>query len=394
MKKQRIGALITAILSLFLVVAFVASCQKSMPSRQEALTSGGGSEAAGTLLNNGNGWGRDGKLPGDTATGGGGTGGSAGRTFSGEATAFRANVAGVVTVFSHAGPLGPSGGAAEASLVQTSVPGLVSAEVLHASTIGQGDRSRSEASLGEVNVACAAGQTITASFASARAEAVCTPSGVQLIGSSEVANLWINGTPVVCTGEPNQTVLLPLGLGKVIINEQVRTQQGTYGAITVNALHIIITTCLLCKPADIVVSSAHADITCEGTSVWPEGDDFVTGGGWINGTPSGAHGNFGVAGGIKKGALWGHLNYIDHGWNAQGVRHVKGTGVTSYEVVDATTRRIRGTAEVNNQGGYTYEVEVSDNGEPGRNDRFFIRLSNGYSAGGYLQGGNIQLHTK
>jgi hypothetical protein len=35
---------------------------------------------------------------------------------------------------------------------------------------------------------------------------------------------------------------------------------------------------------------------------------------------------------------------------------------------------------------------VSDNGEPGRNDTFAIRLSNGYHASGSLSGGNIQLH--
>jgi hypothetical protein len=214
---------------------------------------------------------------------------------------------------------------------------------------------------------------------------------VQLTGSSEITNLWINGVPVVCTGEPNQTVWLPLGLGKVVINEQIRAQQGSYGAITVNALHVVVNANPLCAAADLVISSVHADVDCANPPVC-EGEDFVTGGGWINGTPSGAHGNFGVAGGIKKGALWGHLNYVDHGSNAYGVRHVKGTGVTSYEIVNVTTRRIRGTAEVNHQGGYTYEVEVADNGEPGRNDTFSIRLSNGYSASGYLQGGNIQLH--
>lgn len=390
MKSRTTKAFITLLTGL-LAAAFLVSCQKSMPSRQEASPPSGGSELY-TALNNGNGWGRDGKPPGDTTGGGGGgSEGSGGITFSGEATAFRANVVGVTTVFSQAGPIPSSGGAAEASLIQTSVPGLVSAEVLHASTIGQGDRSRSEASLGTLVVSYAVSQTITASFVSARSEAVCTDFGVQLTGSSEIADLQINGVPVVCTGEPNQTVWLPLGLGKVVINEQIQTQSGSYGAITVNALHIVINATLICGAADIVVSSAHTDVDCANQPVCG-GDDFVTGGGWINGTPSGANGNFGVAGGIKNGALWGHLNYIDHGWNAQGVRHVKGTGVTSYEIVDATTRRIRGTAEVDNVAGYTYEVEVSDNGEPGRNDRFFIRLSNGYSAGGYLQGGNIQLH--
>src|SRR5436309_12886907 len=56
--------------------------------------------------------------------------------------------------------------------------------------------------------------------------------------------------------------------------------------------------------------------------------DFVTGGGWIVGTPTGAKGNFGVAGGMKNGALWGHLNYIDHS-TSPGM-HIKHTAVTGY----------------------------------------------------------------
>ncbi len=123
--------------------------------------------------------------------------------------------------------------------------------------------------------------------------------------------------------------------------------------------------------------------------------DFVTGGGWITGTPSGAKGNFGVGGGIKNGQLWGHLEYIDHGTGM----NVHGTSVTSYTVcgTDSTTRCISGTAEVNHQSGFTYNVVVDDKGEPGRNDIFQISVSNGYSAGGDLGGshpggGNIQLH--
>ena len=98
---------------------------------------------------------------------------------------------------------------------------------------------------------------------------------------------------------------------------------------------------------------------------------------------------FGVAGGIKSGAFWGHLSYLDHGGDGP---KVKGTGVTGYQKVDATTRRISGTAEVNGREGFTYEAVVSDRGEPGRNDGFALRLSNGYQAAGSLRGGNIQLH--
>ena len=96
-----------------------------------------------------------------------------------------------------------------------------------------------------------------------------------------------------------------------------------------------------------------------------------------------------MAGGFKNGALWGHLDFIDHG----GGPKVKGTGVTDYIVIDATTRRIKGTAEIDGEPGFTYIADVADLGEPGRSDRFALTLSNGYKASGNLAGGNIQLHT-
>jgi hypothetical protein len=121
-----------------------------------------------------------------------------------------------------------------------------------------------------------------------------------------------------------------------------------------------------------------------------KGSDFVTGGGWIRGASS-AESNFGVAGGIRHGAFWGHLTYEDHARNGP---KVKGEGVTAYVALDATTRHIEGTARVNGRPGFTYQVDVSDQGEPGRSDTFAIRLSNGYSASGVLGGGNIQLHDR
>jgi hypothetical protein len=71
--------------------------------------------------------------------------------------------------------------------------------------------------------------------------------------------------------------------------------------------------------------------------------------------------------------------------------------VTGYSVIDAVTRRIKGTARFNGQRGFTYQVDVSDNGEPGRNDVFALSVWNAagtlvYSASGTLKGGNIQLH--
>jgi hypothetical protein len=318
-------------------------------------------------------------------------------TYSGRATVAQAQVLTLDTIrLGDTGPLPASGGAKEASLATVTIPPTLgvlelTAVVGHATTVGQGNHSRSEASLADLNM-IVAGNRISAQFLHARAQATCEGGGATASGSSEIVGLVINEQQIVVATQPNQTVDLPAGSGTVVINEQRRTVSGTSADIVVNALHVTVS-----GVADVIISSAHADISCAASPPPPPEPavcrDFVTGGGWINGTSSGAKGNFGVAGGIKNGAYWGHLTYNDHGTNGP---KVKGTGVTAYEQVedDADMRRIRGTAEVNGQSGFTYEVLVADRGEPGRSDRFELRLSggDGYSAQGSLEGGNIQLH--
>ena len=307
-------------------------------------------------------------------------------SYSGRATAVRATVLNTPITLVDV-TLQSTGGAEEASLVDLSVPPTppppfaslfqLSAEVGHASTIGKGNKSSAEASLATVNTTVA-GVPISAQFVMARAEASCNGGTASVSGSSQLVDLVINGQPIVVAGTPNQTVSIPGG--QVVINEQTSSASGNSGEITVNALHIVVN-----GVADVIVASAHADILCKNCNA--DDKDFVTGGGWIV-RPSGAKANFGVAGGIKNGAFWGHLMYIDHGGPK-----VKGTGVTAYDVTGSTSRHIEGTAEVNGQSGYTYKVDVTDNGEPGREDTFSITVSNGYSASGTLSGGgNIQLH--
>ncbi|SRR6266581_1849481 len=146
----------------------------------------------------------------------------------------------------------------------------------------------------------------------------------------------------------------------------------------------------------------------------PVACDFVTGGGFIVGSgntslASGVHGNFGVGGGVKNGAFWGHLEYNDHG--TAPTRQVHGTGVCNYQFVDPTTRDIFGTCQDSVKGACSYRVRVNDKGEPGiHNDEFTILVcpptpdcncGDGtapyYRAGtffgdGPIAGGNIQLH--
>ena len=296
-------------------------------------------------------------------------------TYSGRAVVVQAQVLGLQpVVLADTGYLPSSGGAQEASLLGASVPGLLTANVLHAATVGQGNQTRSAASVADVDLT-AAGNHVTADFLMARATAKCGPGGVSFSGSSDVAVLTINGQRIAVTGEPNQTVALPGG-GKVVINEQ-----NSNGGITVNALHVVVP-----GVADVVISSATAGVSCASPPPCSKAKDFVTGGGWIT-TPSGSRGTFGAAGGIKNDAFWGHLTYIDHGTKMK----VHGTAVTAYTVIDQTTRRIDGRATINGAAG-TYSVTVRDAGEPGRQDTFDLKLSNGYRAAGPLSGGNIQLH--
>ena len=128
--------------------------------------------------------------------------------------------------------------------------------------------------------------------------------------------------------------------------------------------------------------------------------DFLTGGGWIL-RDSGAKANFGVGGGVKNGNWWGHLNYIDHGTGL----HVRSVSVTAYEYIDDKTRDICGLADTDQYGEVAYHVRATDNGEPGRDDIFIVRLGrdgtvvyttegdSDHTLGGSGQGGgNIQLH--
>jgi hypothetical protein len=109
----------------------------------------------------------------------------------------------------------------------------------------------------------------------------------------------------------------------------------------------------------------------------------VTAGGWI--AVSGGKATFGLT---AKANASAHLTYQDH---VQG-RTVQSVAVTSV-TVSGDCAQILGTATVNGVPGFAFDVDVCDNGEPGKGtDTFNILMSDGYSAGGTLGGGNVQLH--
>jgi len=99
-----------------------------------------------------------------------------------------------------------------------------------------------------------------------------------------------------------------------------------------------------------------------------------------------------------NGGFKGNLNYKDKTNNID----VNSTSITFVSIlIDNAHATVEGTATVNGASGYTFRLDVEDNGEPGKgNDRFRIRLdgpttydSNSFAPnGGLLSAGNIQVH--
>jgi hypothetical protein len=87
----------------------------------------------------------------------------------------------------------------------------------------------------------------------------------------------------------------------------------------------------------------------------------------------------------------GELQYVDYATKMIVHSHNMTSLVVSPDKTKAT---FEGICTINGVDGFTYRVYVEDNGEPGKNDVFKITLSTGYSAGGTILNGNIQIHKK
>lgn len=173
-------------------------------------------------------------------------GGSGTQTLTGQASAVTAVVLGTVTSLADSGTLVDAADPLGTGQPLGSIPGLLSAEALHAATMGWSDQVASEASLGNLSMTVA-GIGITATTIISRALAV---SGGVPGGLSNIEGLTIGGVSVSPTGLPNQAVSVA-GLN-VVLNEQIQSASG----IVVNALHVTDPTGLV----DVVVGATKAGI--------------------------------------------------------------------------------------------------------------------------------------
>ncbi|TET47590.1 DUF3344 domain-containing protein, partial [candidate division TA06 bacterium] len=124
---------------------------------------------------------------------------------------------------------------------------------------------------------------------------------------------------------------------------------------------------------------------------------LVTGGGWIPGVSLGSayKRTFGFNVHSEGGVTWGQLQFNDHAAKMK----VHSDTIETLVVHGDTVADFSGLCGVDGTSGYRFECEVEDRGEPGQGrDRFSIYVydTDGnpyYSAGGFLGGGNIQIHT-
>ena len=103
----------------------------------------------------------------------------------------------------------------------------------------------------------------------------------------------------------------------------------------------------------------------------------------------GATANFGFTAQRKDGVDSGHFNYVNQSTGL----HLNGA-VTAITEINQVTRTITFTG-TDSKTGCTFTVRVTDNGEPGTNDRFSLQTTCGETVTERpLTKGNLQWHSQ
>ena len=376
-------------------------------------------------------------------------------TFSGQATVLMGQVAGVTLpclegpadgrdcrgiVDTGPIPAGATAASYNAALLCYPVPAsgclvtapdltgqTLGAKVLGATVVASGNAVDANAFVANFSLALA-GQQISADVLHAHAQAKCTNNGA-VVSAGAQTSVTINGTTYTVGASQTQTVpllgALGVNIGFVVINEGASAPRSG-SSIDASALHIVINDPVTTKTTDITVAAVHADVTCATPLGCPSDHLFVTGGGFFNNTVANvAKAHFTVAGG--KNRPWGHVLYKPTGLHVKDPSAILffASGSTLSDVITALRAnhpefsraindlgarpggtKIEGGAillwpsssSTVSGGPASGEALALDLGEPGRDDYFEIAGASGSSfatlGGGFLDGGNIQMHGK
>ena len=288
-----------------------------------------------------------------TSAGSGGSGGRASGAFAnapllGVSPTFVVDTGEVMTQSNLSGGEG-------VDLADASVPGILNAKVLTATTDVEPGLATSSTSIADVVVLAGKPAELTAAFVRAQADVLDVNGSSRWNGVTEIDGLRFGGQSITVTGKPNQRIDL-LGVGSLIINEQIASSRAGVTDLTVNALHLVLAT-----GDQVILAGAHSVLDRNANTVpaglrtvapWrgrsepavyrsreaasrprvllvhdqPECFDFVTGGGWFEPRFEGGpplRVNFGFNAGYRTtgGELKGHVNFVDHndGTHIQGL---------------------------------------------------------------------------
>jgi hypothetical protein len=136
--------------------------------------------------------------------------------------------------------------------------------------------------------------------------------------------------------------------------------------------------------------------TCAGTPAPTPGEEKVVGHGQINSVQAGTSASLGLE--ARNQPANAALSYSDPG-APNGSLNVRSSNVTVPSVTfSGSCVSVSGSAEVNQQPGYSYTAQACDNGNPGAgNDTFSINVSGAnfsYANSGTLTSGNIQMQNQ
>ena len=166
------------------------------------------------------------------------------------------------TVIADTGELPSIGG--HIAITSAPAPGI-STGVIFSATSGALRSSQSTSTVNELNMVVG-GVRIAATRVTANTGCICCPgadvpscTGSVAITSLRLTDAAGNQTNVTVTGQPNQVVNLPGGIGTLTINEQVTG----IASISINALHINATA--NGTTSDIIVAHVESDLDCLAT---------------------------------------------------------------------------------------------------------------------------------
>ncbi len=176
----------------------------------------------------------------------------------------------VGTVISDTGPLPGSGGSLSATTVGAGLPPILTTGTVSASTSGgpaAGDPNTVISVAHVESLVFSAGGplgvTISADAITSTSQCVASAGNVNCTGTSTITNLLVtalgSSVAVNINGLPNQEILLPAGLGRLVINERSGLPNGPTGELTVNSLRAELTIPSVVN-TELVVSSSNAGL--------------------------------------------------------------------------------------------------------------------------------------